>query len=253
MLRFRQYINEAKEPVNGRGVLIHGNKIFVGVSHGQTPKLDTKTNAMIQQHMDKHGHWDEGNGGDAEATRPITGKRQSNGSYDEDLINKQLYTDENGNRFSPHHHVTNLFGNLPGGEQENNLISTMSLPDKTIHDTILHHQNHFFPGLGQKGMSDFRTASDKKTASMLDLPATEKNVRKFIQHGTKQSWSGNENPDTPLGRMARQVQTDREEHLLNKAPAGVYFIGSGHIPSMSKRLEGRKEQHQLIGGSTAHL
>lgn len=45
----------------------------------------------------------------------------------------------------------------------------------------------------------------------------------------------------------------RNSYLLDKAPPGVYFIGSGHLPSMSETVRSRGIKPRLIGGSHAHL
>lgn len=258
MKTFKQFMCEQKkpeqEPANSRGVLVHGNKIFVGVQHGVTPNLDQKTHAMIQQHIQQHGHWDEGNGGDAEVTRPITGNAKSRGSFDENLVNRNLYTDKDGNRYTPHHHLTNLFGNLPGSEQEKNIANTLADEKLSLRDALIKHHGKIFDAPTSSGAVDrFLAKGGEEYQKMGQQKASAKNVRRFLSKGTAESWNGNENPDTGMGRMARQVQTERENFLMDKAPAGVYFIGSGHLPSMVNTLTQRNIKPNMVGGSHAHL
>ena len=255
MKTFRQFITEATQPKEGpntRGVLIHAGKMFVGIEHGKTPQFSPAIQQMVQKHAKEHGHWDEGNGGDAPVTKPIV-KGKSQGSWDEDLVSRDLYTDKQGKRFTPHHHLTSLFGNLSGSEQEKQLASTMSNKNYSVRDAIVKNQHKVFPDAPVRNPEKFFSALGKDYNEALDSPATPENMHKFIQKGAADTWHGNDNPDTPLGQMARQVQTDREDHLINKAPPGVYFIGSGHLPSMKKRLEDSQLSHHMIGGSTAHL
>lgn len=255
MKTFKQFMWEQKgEPPNSRGVMVHGDKIFVGVSHGTTPTFDSKTQKMIQQHIQQHGHWDEGNGGDAEVTRPITGDAKSRGSFDEDLVNKDLYTDKEGKRFTPYHHITNLFGNLPGSEQESNIAKTLSNDKTSLRDALLkNHHKIFNTHTSEGAVNRFLAHAGSDYEEMAKKPATHENVKAFLSKGTKDAWEGNNNPDTGVGRMARKVQTERENYLMDRAPAGVYFIGSGHLPSMSRTLQDRGVQHTMIGGSHAHL
>ena len=244
-----------KEPPNSRGVLVHGNKIFVGVNHGITPTLDKKTQSLIQQHISQHGHWDEGNGGDAEATKPITGNNESKGSFDTELVNKNLYTDRDGNRFTPYHHLTNLFGNKPGSEQEKTVASQLTDEKLSIRDALIKHNSKIYSDapVDSNSVNRFFGKAGEDYQKIAQQKATAENVRSFLSKGTNDAWQGNENPDTPIGRMARQVQTERENYLMDKAPAGVYFIGSGHLPSMTNTLQSRGVSHKLIGGSHAHL
>jgi len=258
MRTFKQFLKEQQEakqePANSRGVLIHGNKIFVGIQHGVTPTHDKETSSLIQQHITQHGHWDEGNGGDANVTKPITGNAESRGSFDEDLINKNLYTDKEGNRYTPHHHLTNLFGNLPGSDQEKTIADKLSDDKLSLRDALIKHHTKIFDAPTSEGAVDrFLGKAGSHFQKMGQKRATPEHIKKFLSQGTKETWEGNNNPDTGMGRMARQVQLERENYLMDKAPAGVYFIGSGHLPSMSQTLQSRKIKPNMIGGTHAHL
>jgi hypothetical protein len=255
MKTFKQFLFEneqTQEKPNSRGILFHNDKIFVGVNHGVTPQLSPDIQKIVRSHAEQHGHWDEGNGGDAEVTKPLV-KKQSKGSWDEDLINRDLYTDKKRKRFTPHYHLTNIFGNKPGSEQEKNLAHSMSDNNLSVKDAIIKNQNKLFPHAPVKNPEDFFENLGKDYHEAIHARATPDNIHNFIKRGAADTWHGNDNPDTPLGRMARQVQTDRENHLIDKAPPGVYFIGSGHIPSMQKRLQDSGQSYRLVGGSKAHL
>jgi hypothetical protein len=255
MKTFRQFFEEnlqnPPESPNSRGVLVHNNKIFVGVEHGVTPQLSPEVHNMIQQHMQQHGYHHEGIGGDAEALKPITGNHQYRGSWDYDSVNKHLYTDSNGNRFTPHHHLTSMFSNSAEGT-ENHISMLSKNPNTSIRDSIKQNSHRLFPDapLHPDHVDKFFNEAGEKYSSMADKPATAENVRNMLQTGRNDIWDGNEHRNTPIGNLSQRVQDDREKHLLSdKSPPGVYFIGSGHLPSMVKRIPGSK----LIGGETAHL
>lgn len=253
MKTFKQFLKEQQEePWNSRGILRVGDKIFVGVEHGVTPRLDPKMHDEIQQHMDKHGYWHEGNEGDAQALEKITKGKKYNGSYDEKLINGKLYVDEKGQRFTPHYHMSNLFGNLPGGPQEKQLAQSLSHDKLNIKDAIVKNQGKVF-GAPIRNPDEFFNQLPKNHQKFLNLPATPENMLNFVQNGAADTWQDNKNPDTSLGNMARKTQTERENHLLNKAPPGVYYIGSGHISSMVNTLKTTNIPHSLVGGTHAHL
>lgn len=260
---FKQYAQQlieaiqetTAEPVNSRGVLHVGNKIFVGVNHGKTPDIDSHTRSIVQNHITKYGHWDEGNGGDAEATRPITGDAQSRGSYDEDLINKKLYTNEKGERFTPYHALTNMFGNVPRSKAERSVARQLTDKSLSLRDAIIKNHTKFFSAPASEADVDrFIKEAGPHFQRMAGKKATTRNVLRFIQRGAKEGWKGNSNPDTGIGNMIRKSQLERENYLLgSESPAGVYFIGSGHIPSMKGTLEQAGTMHNLVGGSHAHL
>lgn len=255
MKTFKQWLKEqGPEPVNSRGVLVHGNKIFVGVAHGTTPQIDSETQALIHQHMAKHGYWHEGNAGDAPVLKSITKGFQYRGSYDEDLINPNLYKDENGKRFTPHYHLANMFGNSSEGTKQT-IQRLSSNQNMSIRDAIKKHSSWLFPDAPMKPehVDKFFSEAGSEYESLGNTKATTENLARFIQKGAADTWSDNETKDTPVGNMAKRVQkTDREGFLLSdRSPPGVYFIGSGHIPSMSKMASEAGKPARLIGGSHA--
>ena len=258
MRTFLQHLVENKEVEkelpNSRGVLIHGSKLFVGVSHGTPPELTPQVHAMVKHHIKQYGHWNEGDGGDAKVTRNITGKAKAHGSFDTDMIDKALYTDKKGRRFLAPHHISNLFGNLPKSPQESGVINTLTNPNMTLRDSVtVNHDKIFGARASPEDVDTFFKQAGPHFERMSQRPADQRNVQRFIRRGAKDGWKGNENPDTGVGNMIRQAQLERENYLLDKAPPGVYFIGSGHLPSMSETVRSRGIKPRLIGGSHAHL
>lgn len=258
MKRFKHFLREQQreEPLDSRGVISHNGRIFVGVNHGVTPKLNADTNTIIQNAMKQNGYYHEGNGGDAEALKPLTGKHKYNGSWD-DKIESDLHSDKNGNVVSPHYHMNRFFGNSPDGTKKS--IEKLTNPNATIRNTLHNNRNFLFSDkkngstMSHNEMEKFFDNADEETQKHGDMPATKENLQKFVDHGNKQIWDGNDvRRDTPLGNMAHQDQVkDREGWLINHAPTGVYYIGSGHIPSIAKQLE--RGSYTMIGGSHAHL
>jgi len=258
MRTFLQHLVENKEVEkelpNSRGVLIHGSKLFVGVSHGTPPELTPQVHAMVKHHIKQYGHWNEGDGGDAKVTRNITGKAKAHGSFDTDMIDKALYTDKKGRRFLAPHHISNLFGNLPKSPQEAGVINTLTNSNMTLRDSVAaNHDKILGSRASPEDVDTFFKQAGPHFERMSQKPADQRNVQRFIRRGAKDGWKGNENPDTGVGNMIRQAQLERENYLLDKAPPGVYFIGSGHLPSMSETVRSRGIKPRLIGGSHAHL
>lgn len=255
MKSFRQFLEEAQESPNSRGVLVHGNKIFVGVEHGVKPTFSPEVHNMIQSHMQQHGYYHEGNGGDAKALSGITGNHQYHGSWD-DSVDKHLHTDSNGNRFTPYHHLSNLFGNSPEGTQQT--VNTLSNnPNTTIRDAIKQNSHKLYPGapVAPQHVDKFFNEAGQKFSRMADQPATPDNLHAIFKAGRNDCWDENgAEKNTPIGNMASKFNSDREDHILsNKSGPGVYFIGSGHLPSMVSKLRNNGVQSKYIGGSTAHL
>lgn len=262
MKTFRQFIKEQQqeaEPWNSRGVLRVGNKIFVGVQHGVAPTFEPKIEAEIQNNMAQNGYYHEGNGGDAKALKNITKNQPYNGSWD-DLHETQRFTDPKTRlKISPYYHMNRFFGNSPEGTASN--IKDLTNENSSIRDVMYSvGRPLIFPdkkrgsSMAKDEMNKFWDLADDKTKEFGNLPATKENLQAFVNHGAKQIWDGNDiKRDTPMGQMAYQDQnTDREGWLLSKkAPAGVYYIGSGHIPSMVNTLTNANLPHNLTGGSHA--
>jgi hypothetical protein len=48
---------------------------------------------------------------------------------------------------------------------------------------------------------------------------------------------------------SREAEDRRNLYILDRAAAGVYIIGSGHLHSVERILSGRSAEYELVGGS----
>ena len=191
--------------------------MFVGQEHGKKTVLPDNVKKMAE----KYGAYYEGAGGD----KSDAVKYQ--GSWD-DKASKEV-------KGYPKEFLYTLFTNSNVNNQKKNLTQ----PDKTIFDSALAAQDKW--GYFKDRKFDADTLKQFLSASgMLDKskqPATESNVKKFIDEGEGLMWPKNwEEYPNPAGKLAQKASEYRTNWLKSQKE-GVYFVGSDHMKELNKPKE----------------
>lgn len=204
------------------------DKVYLGVEHGVTPELSNETIQKIKDIAAKHGAWYEGVGGDIDPMQKILGPQESyKGSWDDEFAKSV--------KDYPSEYLYTLFTNV----KENNQGSHLVNPRSSIFDSILNAQKNvgFFKdrNFDAETLRQFlEQASDSNTplAQWGQLPATVKNVQRFLSAGEEKMWPNNwqEYPYN-AGQLAKKAEEARNQYLLNSGP-GVYVTGSDHLKEL---------------------
>ena len=227
--RPEQNVWESTESTN-RVLFLGPNAVIVGQEHGKQLKLSDEEQQKIKDIADKYGAWYEGNGMDQKHTKGIIDDYK--GSWDDDLISDAI-------KGYPAPFLFVLFSNV----KENNTIEEKIGfdPKSTIFDRILDTQPaaNYFPNkrFDAETLQKFlKSVSEDQYdfVKMSQLPATEKNVRKFFTQGEKLMFPDNwEEYPYRAGRVAKSVNDLRDKFLATRKK-GVYVAGSDHLKAVRK-------------------
>jgi hypothetical protein len=179
--------------------------------------------------VEKYGAYYEGAGGDK------SDAIKYQGSWD-DKASKEV-------KGYPKEFLYTLFTNSNVNNQKKNLTQ----PDKTIFDSALAAQGKW--GYFKDRKFDADTLKQFLSASgMLDKskqPATESNVKKFIDEGEGLMWPKNwEEYPNPAGKLAQKASEYRTNWLKSQKE-GVYFVGSDHMKELNKPKANETAPSQL--------
>jgi hypothetical protein len=185
--------------------------LFIGQVHGSDEQVPSAVKAAVK----KYGGWYEGDGKDK--LRGISYK----GSWDDELAkNLQGYSKE---------FLFVIFTNIAVNKQADIIQG-----DGSIFDRLLKTQKEFGYFTDRKFDADtltrFLKLVGKDIYEMSQLPATPKNVMKFLRTGERLMW---ETKDSEAHYLANKANTYRDKWLLSR-PTGVYFVGSDHIKDLKK-------------------
>jgi hypothetical protein len=199
--------------------------MFVGQEHGKKTALPDNVKKMVE----KYGAYYEGAGGDK------SDAIKYQGSWD-DKASKEV-------KGYPKEFLYTLFTNSNVNNQKKNLTQ----PDKTIFDSALAAQGKW--GYFKDRKFDADTLKQFLSASgMLDKskqPATESNVKKFIDEGEGLMWPKNwEEYPNPAGKLAQKASEYRTNWLKSQKE-GVYFVGSDHMKELNKPKANETAPSQL--------
>ena len=220
-------------------------KVLVGDNHRTPIKLDPRIKAEIEKVGDEHGYWGEGTSG--ADFGPYSTFRASidrgagfKGSWDADYkINANdwrfLYT---------------MFANVDDGGNSQTKAAGAN-PNETIFNNLIKNPTWQFPGVAvnAQSMEKFLKAGSTPQTDFLALAqqqATPENVRKFLDTGEKEMFDNYENNNSPMAKIAKGANGERDKHLVGKKQPGVYFAGAGHLVSISKNFN-----LSMIDGSQA--
>ena len=216
-----------------RVIFIGNDTAIVGQEHGKRLQLSDSAAERVQDIVQRHGAWYEGNGMDQKLTKGIIDDYE--GSWDDDLLSPAI-------KGYPAPFLYVLFSNIKENDTIEGKIGFD--PDSTIFDRILDTQpstNYF---VDRKFDADtlqkfFKSVSEGPYdfVEMSQLPATEKNVRKFFTLGEKLMFPKNwEEYPYRAGRVAKSVNDLRDKFLATRKK-GVYVAGSDHLKAVQQFLD----------------
>lgn len=252
MKTFKQFLVEAKSSTAPYGVLKYKDRIIVGVNHGKHVEIfDKNLVSTIKKHAEEHGYHYEGDGGDAK--QPIFGLstvKDYKSGYDREF-NKSL-------KEFPYQHLSVLAANTSTNKQYDWIAKAGENGKHSIFDAMLK------AGIGKK--LDLPELTSKvlekflKRVNFLDRAkktmATKENSKKFItdmenegyEHKNEKGEFDWKEANTEMQKVSQEGEDLRNNYILDKANPGVFIIGAGHLESMKRILDGRKEDYEMIGG-----
>jgi len=232
-----------------QGVLfLDSNKILVGDNHHDSVELSDELFDTLLKIAKKYGYYGEGKGigynkgvVSSEFYKALTSSgAQYKGSWDDKV---QIPSSEK------YAYLATIFSNPTENKRVPRLMSKVKDNDTIWSLLSREMSNHTQPGLNLN-ISDLKKFLEEASENGIDFiqlskkSATEKNVQDFIDKGEKLTWPSNwEKYPNKAGKLARKETILRDTWLIEKAPPGIYFIGSGHLKDISK-MSGKK----IIGG-----
>ncbi len=257
-MKIKIIIKEQKKPktvINGTkkaptGLLMFGDdKILVGDRHGVPLKMSQDLIDIIIKIGTTHGFYGEGIG--YEHNDAITNsvfwpyvKKNGKGSWD-DLVTSNNYSD----------FLYAIFANPEANKRFEKLKSARN-NDDTIYDLLQRTKNDWTAKQNHKHtdedldnfLKDASNASipNQNFVKMAQQAATDTNIKRFLELGEAAQWPENwEEYPNNAGKVARRATKIRDMWLIN-APAGVYFVGCGHLRDIIKMKNNKNPKS--IGG-----
>ena len=232
-----------------QGVLfLNSDKILVGDNHHDPVELSEELFDTILKVGRNKGYYGEGIGighnPGVMASQIYKALKDSGAQYKGSWDDRVKIPEE-----EKYVYLATLFSNPTENKRVPKLMSKVK-KDETIFDLLARtYDDYTQPGLGltDADLKKFLEEISEKGINFYKLsqqPATEKNLQSFIDKGEKLTWPSNwQKYPNKAGKMARRETIIRDTWLIEEAPPGVYFIGSGHLKDISK-MSGIK----IIGG-----
>jgi len=227
MIKLIDILNEVllSEGDNAGKVIFDGNKAFVGVTHDSPPKMSPKLLKKVKAIGDTegYGYWYEGNGADEAAIKQVFGDIDFKGSWDEKITPAE-----------PYKYVYTLFGNVTKNKRINQVFNGQGT---TIYEKILSTYKNWAHEViknqdGETLVDEFLKGLGGTALEDVQQEGTKENIRKFLRSIEQVMWKGWPEGSGPAFEMAKVAVYERDNWLINNAPAGVYFTGEGHLDSL---------------------
>jgi len=233
MKSFKQYITEEADP---EGVLIHGNKIIVGVTHETPIRIaDSQLKTKIQQHGMNHGFYYEGKPGPdiKQSDLGLHDVSDYKGGFDEVRLQQQKRSQD----IKPHN-LSLIFGNV--NTNWGNGISD-HFKSGTVFDGIHSWaRSHFGDFVTPEHVSGLLKAASENTdhdflslAKKTPAASGKEFLGKIEKIAWPDDWATKKRTAGPEKLVDAETQ-ERDTHLIHHMPAGVYVIGGGHLKSINK-------------------
>jgi hypothetical protein len=236
MKSFKRYILEQRDPTNE--VLIHKDKMIVGVEHGSPYKTNNEQLiSQLRTHGANHGFYYEGKPG-IDILQPSLGLhdvKQYRGGFDE-VRDEQIRKSQN---IQPHH-LSILFSNV--NANWNHGIGEHFKSGSVFDGIHSWARSHFGDFVTPEHISGMLTAASENTGNnFLDMAKTSpaSSGKKFLGKIEKIAWPSNwatKKRETGPEKLVDMETRERDSHLLNNMGPGVYIIGGGHLDSIRKQL-----------------
>ena len=254
MKSFKTFLLESKSSPASHGVLFYKDRIIVGVDHGKQVKItDKDLLKKIQDHGKEHGFHYEGDGRDAKQTLfGLDSAKDYAGGFDKEFNKSQ--------KEFPHQHLSVLAANTAHNKQYDWITKAGGNGEHSIFDAMLK------AGIGKK--LDLPELTPKvlekflKRVNFLDRAkktmATKEDSKKFITDMEKEGYEHKDErgeydwkeANTEMQKVSQEGEDLRNNYILDKSKPGVFIIGAGHLDSMKRILDGRKEDYEMIGGES---
>lgn len=252
MKSFKTFLLESKSSTAPYGVLFYKDRIIVGVNHGKQVRVtDNNLVSKIQDHGNKHGFYYEGDGGDAEQKIfNLKSMKDYKGGFDK-IFNKSQ-------KEFPYELISGLASNTETNKQYDWIAKAGENGKNSIFDAILKinlGKIMDLPELTPKVLEKFL-----KRINLLDkaknTKATKENAKKFITDMENEGYEHKDSDgkydwkeaNTEMQKVSQEGEDLRNNFILDKSKPGVFIIGAGHLESMKRILDGRKEDYEMIGG-----
>ena len=245
MKSFKQYINISNTKKAGpTGVLFHNGKIIIGVTHGKPIKIsDPELRSRIREHGEKHGFFYEGKPKPVDIKQPSLGlhsEKDYRGGFDEMRLQEQ----KRSQNIKPHN-LSLIFGNVDVNWNQgiSDHFKSGSVFDG-IHSWARSHFGDFVTPDHVSGL--LKASSENTDHNFLDLAkkTPAKDGKNFLNKIEKIAWPSDwatKERDTGPEKMADAETRERDSHLIDNMPAGVFVIGGGHLDSIQKLINSRKK------------
>lgn len=247
MKTFLQFLNESKKSSAPYGVLFLNDEktAFVGVRHAHSSYVSNELKEKVNAIAKKYGKYWEGDGGDI---KPLSKDWGDKDTYDEGWDDMFVKTFK---KVEPYHLIV-LFGN-GNPEQFKNLTN----PKLTIFDNLIKHPK-LASYLGDMPFSEkilttfLKTCSEPKKhidlLAMSKVPATRKNVEKFIKTGMNLAFPPGKWLEYPnrASKLGKKLDIERNKFIMKKN--GVFFAGAGHLDEIEKLAKQQNLSYKLYGG-----
>lgn len=194
--------------------------MFVGVPHGSAPVVAPNTVQQVKSVGAENGFYYEGNGDDREHVNRSFGPINYRGSLD-NLVN---VPDGSRSNF-----LYTMFSNPPPQTDAmvRRLTGSSSILDAldANRDDVAHEAVR-----GRLTRDDIVTfLRDTGLQDYADRPATERDLRSFVDRGSSLMWPDNwEEFPNPAGRVAQAAAQQRLRSLTERG-SGVYFLGQDNL------------------------
>jgi hypothetical protein len=241
IIGYKYYLKE-EETTNKapQGVIfLSTDKVLVGDNHHDRVELSEDLLTKVFNIGKEYGYFGEGSGiqdNKGVISSEIYDKLVSSGatyknSWDS---NVKIPNDEK------YVYIATVFSNTKENERVPKLLSKAK-KDETIFSLLSREvNNHTESGLnlGANEVKRFLGEMSENGIDFIKLsgkPATEENLTDFIGKGEELMWPSNwEDYPNKAGKLARRETMIRDNWIINEAPPGLYFIGSGHLKDIAK-------------------
>lgn len=216
-------------------------KVLVGDNHYDSVELSKDLFNSILEIGIKYGFYGEGKG--IEFNPGVMSSKIYKALKDAKATYKKSWDDKvtipNDEKYV---YIATVFSNPTENNRVARLLSKAKDSD-TIFDLLAREvNNHTQKGLnlGANDLKKFLEEMSEKGIEFIKLSkqkATKENLQNFIDKGEQLTWPSNwkEYPNK-AGKLARRETIIRDQWLIDKAPPGVYFIGSGHLKDIAKMI-----------------
>lgn len=253
MKSFLRYLHENKDSIP-HGVLIHGDKVFVGADHGRPIRIqDQSVLDHIRTVGKKHGYSYEGDGGPLDIRQPLFGLKTKSDYKTGWDVDRGRTMRKSG---AKPHHLSVLISNVrENWKTTKPIVGSQGTAFDGIHRVAQHvlsrHGVKLSPGVTERFLRD---ASENTGKDFLKMAKTGhvSQTKSILGQMEKIAWPNDWNTKKRTAGPEKLVDAEsleRNTHVLDHMGSGVYFAGSGHLKQIADILRSRGADFTMHGGS----